>query len=701
MPKGIAPLILGVFIFCSALLPGWHADAGDSAMGTAAQERGAGEDSSSRPVLDPVMVTAARIPSEANRVPAAVTAVEAEEFRRGRPALKLDEALERVPGVFVQNGNNFAQDLRISMRGFGARSAFGIRGIQVYMDGLPQTLADGQTALDAIDPDAVERLEVLRGPVSSLYGNASGGVISITTREGPAAPEIAQRTVIGEDGLLKNVLQGGGQAGRLNGFASLAGLQVNGYRAHSEAESTTFNTKLRLDVDDASDVTMVFNAVNIPEARDPGGLTREQAQSDPTRAAALSRLYDARESIEDRRLGLVYRRETAAGHELEAAGFFGRRELDNAVPFRYIDLSRDVIGGRIQYALGGTLLDRSHRAAAGIELQRQSDDRRNLNNIDGRAGETVLLAQDETVTATGLYLQEQIDLMPRWSVLLGGRYDHVRFEVDDRLRADGDDSGAKAFDQFTGRLGLMFALHPHVRLYGTVAQSFETPTGTEIVNRPEGGAGINPRIEPQTAVNYEIGARIEMRDNFSLEAALFRIDLSDELIAFRDATDRVFYRNAGESRRTGAELGLTRRFLDHWQVRLAYAYLKAQFEEYAKQGTDLGGNRVPGLPEHWGFFELRYTHASGVYAAGSAAYTDDFHADDENTVRNHAATVVDMRLGWEKRWRHWRIEPFMGVRNLLDEAYNSNVRINAAGGRYFEPAPGRNVYGGLGIGYVW
>jgi iron complex outermembrane recepter protein len=370
--------------------------------------------------LDAVVVTATRIPSEAQRVPAAVSTVTGDDFQQGRPAIKLDEALVRVPGVMVQNESNFAQDLRISLRGFGARSAFGIRGIQVYVDGIPQTLPDGQTALDSIEPEAIDRLEVMRGPVSALYGNASGGVINIITQEGPPEPFVEHRSVIGDFDLRKTVLKGGGQAGRLNYFAALSHLDIDGYRDHSQAESTIFNSKLRYDLDDYSELTMVLNAVRTPRAEDPGGLTLAQAATEPNQAAPLNRLYNTGENISDQRIGLVYRRAIFSGQNLEAAGFYGQRDLDNAIPFRFIELQRKTAGGRIQHDLSGTLLGRPHRLVSGLERHYQFDDRLNYDNVGGAAGETLLLSQDETVIATGLYLQEEVDLTSRLTLLLGG-----------------------------------------------------------------------------------------------------------------------------------------------------------------------------------------------------------------------------------------------------------------------------------------
>ncbi len=648
--------------------------------------------------LEPVVVTATRMVSEAARVPAAVSMVAGEDIRQGRPAITLDDALARVPGVFTQNEFNFAQDLRISIRGFGARAAFGIRGIQIYMDGIPLTLPDGQNAVEIIDPDLISRMEVMRGPVSALYGNASGGVINIITQEGPQQTFLETRGLAGEYGLWKTVVKGGGQQGAVNAFAALSHLETGGFRDHSRAERTVFSSRLRVDMDAHSDLTLLLNAVRMPQAQDPGGLTAAQVDEDRQQAAPLNLLYNTGEELSEHRVGMVYRRETATRQYLEAAGYFGRRDLDNAVPFRFIELERKIVGGRLQYDMGTGFFGRDQRLVSGIDIAHQADDRVNYDSIGGRPGDTLLLDQDESVTSIGGYLQGEVDLTPAWTILAGGRYDNVRFSIDDRRPADDDDdSGSRTFDQFTGRFGLLHAPARAVRIYANVAQSFETPTTTEVVNRPEGGGGINPDIEPQKAVNYEVGAKMNFGGGFTLDAALFLIRLRDELIAFRDDTDRVFYRNAGESRRTGAEIGLTKNLGQGLRLHTAYTYLNAEFETFDKAGVDLSGNQVPGLPHHLWFFELSYQHHSGFYTSGDVRYAGSFYVDDENTLKNEAYTVVNARLGLARHIGRWTLEPFAGADNLLDETYIANVRINAAGGRYFEPAPGRTFFGGIRI----
>ncbi len=652
-------------------------------------------------MLEPVVVTAPRIPSAEDRVPAAVGIVEKEDIQLGKPTLSLNEALEGMPGVFVQNRYNYAQDARISIRGFGAQAAFGVRGIQIYADGIPLTLPDGQSQLGGIDPGSIQRIEVMRGPISALYGNASGGVINIVTQEGPDSPFAEARTMHGEFGTWKANVKGGGQDGPVNYFFNVSRMEIDGYREHSSAESWTANGKLRYDLDEVSDLAFVANAQYSPKLNDPGGLTREQAEADPRQAAPLALLFETGEEASDARLGVVYRRALTLRQNMEAAFYYSYRDLENAIPFRFVDLDRDVFGGRIQYDFESEISGIKQQLFVGVDVQYQNDDRLNFDNVEGAPGETLLLSQEESVANVGVYLQEEIAPKEKWSVVLGGRYDSARFEIDDRLVSDGDDSGSKTFDQATGRFGLIYKPASDLRLYANIAESFETPTTTELVNRPEGGGGINPDIEPQQSVNYEVGLKGSLGPRLDYDAAFFYIEIEDELIAFRDATDRVFYRNAGESRRFGVEANLTLAILENLKMRLAYTFLDAEFEKYEKDGNDLEGNEVPGIPKHQAFGELLYDHPSGFYAGIDVRFVGEFFADDENTVETSDYFVADFRSGCRKSLGNWRFNPFFGIQNLFDESYNNNVRINARGGRYFEPAPGFNVYGGLGVEYQW
>ncbi len=652
-------------------------------------------------VLPPIVVTAPRVETPITEVPAAISVVGTDEIQLGQPTLGLDESLVRIPGIFSQNRFNFAQDLRVSIRGFGARAAFGIRGIKILVDGIPATLPDGQSQVDSLDLGSAERVEVMRGPVSALYGNASGGVINITTEEGPETPFVESRITLGEFDLWKIQLKSGGQVGPMNYLVSTSRLEFGGYREQSDTESVVFNGKFRFDIDDASDLTAVINVVDSPRADDPGGLSRDSVEEDRRAAAGVNLSNNTGEEVSQQRFGLVYRRDFGDLHDLQVNGYFTARQFRGAIPFRVVEFDRHFVGGGLQYSYHGDVFGRPSRLTMGIDVQYQVDRRQNFGNNNGEPDEDLRLNQDEKVTSVGPYIQEELDLFDTLTLVLGGRYDNVRFKVEDFLTSDGDDdTGSRTFDQVTRRFGLIYRPIRAVNAYINISQSFETPSTTELVNHPEDRGGLNPDIEPQKAVNYEIGVKGQALQRIRYELALFYIDLKDELISFQE-NDRTFFRNVGESRRYGVELGLGAQIYEGLRASFAYTYLDAEFEEFPKDGVDLSGNKVPGLPDHQIHGELFYQHASGLYGGIDILYVSDFYVTDENDEENDAYTVANLRLGYEYLWENWLFAPFLGVQNLFDEKYNSNVRINAFGGRFFEPAPDLNVYGGLNVAYNW
>ena len=651
-------------------------------------------------VLPPIVVTAPRVETPITDVPTAISVVGIEDIQLGQPTLGLDESLNRVPGIFTQNRFNFAQDLRLSIRGFGARSAFGIRGIKVLVDGIPATLPDGQSQVDGLDLGSAERIEVMRGPASALYGNAAGGVLSITTEEGPEAPFVEGRLMLGEYDLWKMQLKSGGQVGPMNYLINASRLEYGGYREQSDTESVLFNGKFRFDIDEASTLTALINVVDSPRADDPGALSREQIAEDRRAAAMGNLINNTGEEVSEQRFGLVYRRDFGALHDLQVNGYFAARQFRGAIPQTVVEFDRSFVGGGMQYSYHGDVFGRTSRLTMGIDVQYQVDRRQNFGNEDGKPTEALELNQDENVTSVGPYIQEELDLFDKLTLVLGGRYDNVHFQVDDFLVSDGDQTGSRTFDQVTGRFGLIYRLLPAVHTYLNISQSFETPTTTELVNRPDDLGGLNPDIEPQKAINYEIGAKGEAWQRLRYEFALFYIDLKDELISFVE-NDRTFFRNAGESHRYGVELGLSLQVFQGLRASFAYTYLNAEFDKFLKNSVDLEGNEVPGLPPHQVYGELFYQHPSGFYGGLDVLYVSDFFVTDENDAKNDAYTVTNLRLGYEYLWERWLFAPFFGVQNLFDEKYNSNVRINAFGDRFFEPAPDLNVYGGLNVAYNW
>jgi iron complex outermembrane recepter protein len=510
------------------------------------------------------------------------------------------------------------------------------------------------------------------------------------------------RITLGEYDLWKIQLKSGGQVGPMNYLISTSYLEYGGYREQSATESAAFHGKFRFDIDEVSDLTAVISVLDSPRADDPGGLSRENIEMLGRRAAAPVNLsHKTGEEVSEQRFGLVYRRDFGSLHDLQVNGYYTARQFRGAIPFQVVEFDRNFIGGGMQYNYHGGLLGRSSRLTVGIDVQYQSDRRQNFGNNNGEPDEMLSLNQDEKVTTVGPYIQEELDLFDTLTLVLGGRYDNVRFKVDDFLITNGDQSGVRTFEQLTGRFGLIYHPLPAINAYINLAQSFETPSTTELINRRDTLGGLHPNLEPQKAVNYEIGAKGQALQQLHYEIALFYIELEDELIPFEES-GRTFFENAGESRRFGVELGLGAQIYKGLRASFAYTYLDAEFKEFPQSGgIDLEGKKVPGLPDHQIHAELFYQHPFGFYGGIDMLYVSDFFVTNINDEENNAYTVANLRLGYEYLWESWLFAPFFGVQNLFDEKYNSNVRINAIGGRFFEPAPALNMYGGLNVAYNW
>jgi iron complex outermembrane receptor protein len=646
-------------------------------------------------------VVAPRVPTPLSRTPAAVSIVEQEDIQDGRSTLGLYESLVGTPGLVVQSRNNHAQDLRLSLRGFGARSAFGIRGVTVLVDGFPETLPDGQTNVDSLDLASAARIEVLRGLASSLYGNAAGGVVSITTEEGPERPFVEARTVHGDEGLWKLNVKGGGTSGDVRWLVSASRLTQEGWRRLSGTEQVLLNGKVGWTPDERSELTAVLSLVDAPEAQDAGALTREEAERDPRQASPLNQSFGAGESVRQGRLGLTYRRRLGEVHEVEARGFLSLRRFQNALPFVVVAFDRTFDGVSVRYGNRAPLGGLRSRFSLGTELHSQADRRKNFDNVEGQPGGTTQLDQDETVTALGLFAQEELELREHLTLVAGVRYDVSRYAVEDFLREDGDGTGARTFQQPTGRLGLIWAPRPELSVFASVSQSLEAPTTTELAVPTGGGGGLSRDLKPQRSDGVELGARGQLGSRLRYDVALYAVRVLDGLVRFEDENARAYYRNTARSRHLGAEVALEAKVTEELRVRAAYNALQATFRDYVAQGKQLRGKYVPGIPAHQVGAEAVYRHASGALAAVETYSVGGLYADDANTVREHTAWVVNARLGHHFRMGAFEVSPFLGLQNLLSARYSDNVRVNASRGRYFEPAPPLTVYAGAGVSHRW
>ena len=674
-----------------------------SVAGAVSLVLGAAADAAQPPVLSEVIVTATRIEKSVADIPAAIGVVDQATIQEARQQLGLDESLARIPGLFMQNRFNFAQDLRVSIRGFGARANFGIRGIKIIVDGIPETLPDGQGQVDNIDLSSVRQIAVLRGPASALYGNASGGAIIITSEAGPREPFIEARASVGEYGYAKNQVKAGGQQGALDYMVSVSDLTIDGYRDNSEAESTQVSGRLRYAFDPTASLTLVFNSTDQPVSNDPGQLTAAQVAQNPRQARPQNITFAAGEALDQQRLGLVFNKQFGEHHDLLLRNYYVWRDFESRLAFAAggaVTIGRSFVGGGAQYTYSNALAGRDNRLMVGVDYDNQDDRRRRYANNNGILG-ALSFDQNENVTSLGLFVQDEFQLTDALELTLGVRHDKVEFDVSDRYLSDGNDSGKRSLTETSPTAGLSWGVSPGLRFYANVSTAFETPTTTEFAN-PNGGGGFNPDVNPQTATNYELGVKGVFGASARYEAAVFHVDVENELIPYQliSSPGRDFFRNAGSSSRDGLELSLGAQPVEGLDLSLAYTYSRFRFDRFIdSSGNDYSGKDLPSAPAHILQGEVTYKHPSGFYVATDALYVDSLYADNANTVTSDGYVAANARVGYHYSSGGFSLSPFVGLNNLLDEDYNSSVTINGAGGRYFEPAPKRNVYGGIELRY--
>jgi iron complex outermembrane recepter protein len=672
--------------------------------------------------LPEIKVSVTRTPEPLTRVPYAVGVVSRTDIQRAQPTLGLDESLNNIPGVVVANRYNFSLDQRISIRGFGARSNFSVRGIKILLDGIPQTLPDGQSQLTNVEFADLSRAEVLRGASSSLYGNASGGVVALQTEPAAQAP-FAQRARVqagsgrrNGDAFYKWQSWSSGRLGNASGTLSLSRFKADGFRLHSAAEIRQLNAGVDYVFSGTTIGTLRFSAADNPKAENPGALTLAELRANPDSAAATNILRGADKDVQQQQLALSLRHFDAAGNEYDVSVFGLLRDLANPLaapppgPFApnlgtYVRIDRAVGGVRVSgtRALGAQAT--APRLSVGADLQRMRDDRENFVAVSGAPTDSVLIDQREKVTELGPFVQAQWSPVPELLLDAGVRYDWVRFEVTDHHLSDGvDNSGTRTNSAASGHVGASWSLGKGLVPYVNLSTSFETPTTTELVNQPNSAGGFNTELKPQRAVNYEIGARGQAVPQVDYSVALFLGRITDAIVQRQEIGGRAFFANAGKTHNDGAEVGVSVRPVTGLTVRGSYTYAHYRFADYVDQsGNSLAGNRLPGVPDHFWRFGVRGSLPRDFYVDLDHTISSSVAADDANTPALFAdswgAGVTNLRVGWDGDVGVMSLSPFVGFNNLWDRRYVASVTANAVGGRVFEPAPRRVIYLGGEIGY--
>ena len=675
--------------------------------------------------IDPVVVTGSRVEKSAFDTAGSIDRIDGSDVRNGRLQVNLSESVGGVPGLVARDRQNYAQDVQLSVRGFGARSSFGVRGVRLYVDDIPATLPDGQGQITHLDLGSVDRIEVLRGPFSALYGNSSGGVVAIYTEDGKSPPMVTPNFAIGSNRTRRGGLKFSGIAGNVDAVLDVNRFITGGNREHGAAQRNLANAKLGVALDESSTLKLIVNSVELGKADDPLGLTHAAFEANPRGVDASALQFNTRKAMDQTQAGLVYTRKLDETNSVRAVVYDGHR---NTIQFQAIPvaaqtsplsaggviaLGRDYRGvdlrwtGSYRDAIGGPLT-----IVAGLARDQLNEKRRGYRNFIGSTlGVQGDLRRDEVndVDDADLYAQASWRVAPQWTFDAGLRRSVVHFQSSDRYVVTGnpDDSGRARYKAVLPVAGVVYAPVDDLRFYVSAGRGFETPTLNELSYRPSGASGLNFDLQAAHSTSVEAGVKARYPSLGTLTAAVFQVNTRDELVTQTNVGGRATFQNAGDTRRQGVELSYRRDLFADTRVQLAYTLLDARYRSGFLTCTTTpcpaptrvvpSGNLIPGIARSNFYGELAWEPLTGWRAglearASSRVYVDDLNSD---SAPNYA--IASVRAGYSMQWQRWTINTFARVDNLFSRRYAGSVIVNESNGRYFEPAPGRTWTFGMSV----
>jgi len=687
-----------------------------------AMAQASAESSAAPRLLSPIVVTATRVDALGFDVPASIDRLDGEDIRASRAQVNISESLSGVPGLLARDRQNYAQDVQISVRGFGARSTFGIRGVRLYLDGIPGTLPDGQGQISNVELGSVDRIEILRGPFSALYGNSSGGVVQVFTEEGSGAPRLRLDVVAGSDGMSRIGAQASGATNGIGYVVGASHFHTDGYRDHSAADRSLANAKLTLRPDDSSTLTLVTNNMSLPRAQDPLGLTRAQFDANPRGVDASALIFDTRKTVEQTQAGLVYERRVDPSNTFALTTYLGHRGTQQfqSIPVNtqagplhpggVIALGRDYRGIDARWTLKTQWLDKPLTVVAGLAYDDLAEKRQGFQNFIGPVlGVQGALRRDERndVSSADQYLQGTWKVTSDLSLSGGLRNSEVRFRSTDNyvVGLNPDDSGSVAYSATSPVLGAVYALSGDVHVYASAGRGFETPTLNELAYRPGGGTGLNLALQASSSTSLELGLKTRSATWGEATLAVFRTESNDEIVTQTNSGGRTTFQNAGATQRSGLEMGWNQYFRNDWLIRIAYTLLDARYRDAfitctttpcATPNTVIpSGNSIPGLASSSLFAALSWAPAQGWRGGAEARHVSRVFVNDSNTDAAPGYSLLAAHIGYLATARAWTLNGFLRVDNLLGQDYAGSVIVNEGNGRYFEPAPGRTWLAGV------
>ena len=667
--------------------------------------------------LDDVVVSASRSAQRSFDTPAAVQGVTREDIQGGGPQINLSESLVRVPGLIILDRQNYAQDLQVSIRGFGARSAFGIRGIRLLIDGIPATTPDGQGQGSSISLPSTDRIEVLRGPMALLYGNSSGGVIQAFSKAAPKKPELTYQYYTGSNGLHRADYQWGDTLGSVGIVADYSTFSTDGYRVNSAAERKQFNGKVTFDMNDALRVNLVFNQFDMPQALDPLGLTSAQLMADPSQAGNNAVRYNVRKAVLQNQWGGSATYAINQDHSMTARAYYGTRDnlqyqAGTTANGAWTGLNRNYFGVGLQYNARSVWANLPVQWAAGYEFDRSREFRQAGPSLNGQKTGQPSRSEDNQSDNSDFFVQGQALLSERLSLVAGLRSSTVRFSSEDYFLADRNDgSGNVSYQATTPVLGFTYHALPELNLYANYGKGFETPTLAEMAYKNGTGSTVagqfNTALNASNSQHYEVGSKWVPNAVSRLDFALYQIDTVDELVVLRSVAGQTSYKNAPGTSRTGWELSGSTQFTPHLALSASASMIDAHYAQAFTSGTTAvdAGKQLPGIPQSFLYSELAWTLSPlaargpqpGLRLAAELVQAGRIYANDTNSESADGRTILNLSASHRWLWNKGDITAYARLNNVSDERYVGSVIVNQAARQYFEPGLPRNWTVGLSL----
>ena len=638
--------------------------------------------------LKEVALEAPRLNTSRFLIPSSISSFNLVPLQGFQQQLSLQEYLRAVPGLFSLNANNYAQDLRLSIRGFGSRAAFGIRGVKIIVDGIPETTPDGQGQVDNLPLGLLRKLEVLRGPSASLYGNAAGGVLYLNTLDSLQGETIKFRATLGSYAYQNYQLTSQLSGDKTTALFYLNRITTDGFRNFSGLEQNILNAKVKHELSSKSSLNFQLNYTNSPKAEDPGGLKLEETETDFRQARQRNLDYDTFEKINHFKIGLRWKKQWETQWDLDSYAFYSFRDFYGKLPFEnggIIDLFRNYYGLGTRLTFQETKSKFKHQWQIGIESNSQQDQRDRFLNIKGTQGDR-MFSQLERFGNIGASILDEL----QWENLLlrtSLRFDYQTLGASTELEN-------QEYKVLNPSIGLSYAIANKHRLFVNFSTSFETPTLSELSANPSGGEGLNLDLDPSKAINYEFGWKTQNSSGY-FEATTFYIQSSNEILPYEleEFPGRSFYQNAGATTRYGLEVAAAYK-LKQWGFQGSLTQAKYKFNE---QNEDVNSDpkSLPGIPNSQIFIQVDYNIIKNWKWVLSGEHIGRFYANNSNSVEIKSFQKVRFQ-GQKTVELPWgEFDFFGGINNLLNTTYYDNIRLNAFGGRFYEPAPGRNFYLGL------